>query len=478
MTDLILNRTSWARIAFDALLIALLCLGIGLAVARFPPIYILAFAGLGAAIVVAWWNRGAFTGILILFMLHGVPFVNTQLGAASGPNALNDAIFVVLVVFLGTHALSVSRNKEQDRLTTIAIVWSACYLTWWLVKIVLGSPGIPAIWAVKYGSEFMGFSLLLPLGLLALRRRRHLEGFGFTLAAGAGIFAFGQILAQVAHVQIAGLIHFEKLAAFEGVARIVTPMNEPLMAAFSMAFAAAVLGPKRYRRGAAVVALLTGLGVALSFIRAEYVGEILGVIVISLIWARGSGWNPRRIRNVSYALTVGAVVAVAISTSGASASSSTSTSPLQAVVSRAVLGVTNLESQSGTAAIRLRQANLDLETLGPHWLAGLGFLSPNYHYVPGLREGSIRNDDLGSLSIVMTMGLIGLVLAYMPPIAALIYLVRRRYGFVQYGGAMYLAAALTSSVTLGAVATRSGLLVLCSMLILCLNATALETATA
>jgi hypothetical protein len=74
----------------------------------------------------------------------------------------------------------------------------------------------------------------------------------------------------------------------------------------------------------------------------------------------------------------------------------------------------------------------------------------------------------------MSMGLIGLVLAYIPPIAGLIYLLKRRYGFVQYGGAIYLAAALISSVTLGALSTRAGLLVLGAVLILCLNTTALD----
>ena len=94
--------------------------------------------------------------------------------------------------------------------------------------------------------------------------------------------------------------------------------------------------------------------------------------------------------------------------------------------------------------------------------------------MPGLREGSIRNDDLGSLSILVTMGLIGLILAYIPPVAGLIYLLRRRYSFVQYGGAMYLGAALIASITLGAVATLPGLLTLGSMLVICLNWTALE----
>lgn len=475
MTDLIFDRTWWLRKVVG---VTLLCLVTGIAVGRFPPTYIFALVGLGAAVVVALWNRGVLVGIMVLLLLNGVPFFATKLGSSSehGSGKFTDAIFVALVVLLAFWAFNSYPNMEQKRVGTLAITWSGCYLGWWLFKVVAASPGIPILTAVSYGREFMGFSLLLPLGLLALYRRKHLEGFGFAVGAGAGIFALGQILTQVTHVHIAGLIHIEKLAEFEGVARIFAPMNELLMAVFPMAFAAAVLGPKRYRYGAAVLALLTGLAEGLSFIRAEYVGEIFALIVVSLIWAQGSGWNPRRVRNASYALAVVTVVVVAVSASSTSKGDGTSKSPLQAVASRAVLGLSNLENQSGTTATRLRQANIELEVLGSHWPTGLGFLDPRYHYVPGLREGSIRNDDLGSFSILMSMGLIGLLLAYIPPIAGLIYLLKRRNSFVQYGGAIYIVAALFSSVTLGALATPAGLLVLGSMLIICLNTTALETA--
>jgi hypothetical protein len=62
----------------------------------------------------------------------------------------------------------------------------------------------------------------------------------------------------------------------------------------------------------------------------------------------------------------------------------------------------------------------------------------------------------------------------MPPIAGLVYLLRRRRSFVQYGGAMYLGAALIGSITLATMSSVYGLLVLGSMLALCLNWTALE----
>ena len=133
-----------------------------------------------------------------------------------------------------------------------------------------------------------------------------------------------------------------------------------------------------------------------------------------------------------------------------------------------------MKNDTGTVSYRLHVARLELEVLGDNWVAGVGFLNPAYHWVPGLPEGSIRNSDLGPLSLLMTMGLIGLFLAYMPPVAGLFYLLRRRRSFVQYGGAMYLGAALVASITLETISSKTGLLVLGPMLVLCLNWTALE----
>jgi hypothetical protein len=475
----ILAERPWTRMLLAGLSLVALCLVAGEAVARYPPTYILGLTGLGAAVAVAWWNRGVLIGILVLLLLQGVPLVNTQLGASSaqGANALNDAIFVALVAFLAVCAFDSTRNKAQNRLATLAFIWASCYLAWWGFKVVAGSPGIPFVAAVKYGQDFMGFSIFLPLAFLALRRRAHLVGFVIALALGAAFFSAGQIIEQVTHAQLTWLIHIEKVNEFQGIPRIYAPMNDLLTAAFPMAFATMLLGPRAWRRRAMFLTVLTGLANALSFTRAIYVSEILSLLLISIIWAKGTGWRPRRIR---YTFVLGAVAimfAITIA-GGSSATNGNSSSPVQAVLSRAQLGVSNVQNQTGTTGYRLHEAHLELEVLDDRWVAGLGFLNPAYHYVPSLRQGSIRDVDLGSLSLVMTMGLIGLFLAYMPPVAGLVYLLRRRYNFVQYGGAMYLSAALVGSITLGAVSTPSGLLVLGSMLALCLNWTALDTSTA
>jgi len=474
----ILADRQWTRTLLAGFSIVALCLLTGEAVARYPPTYILALTGLGAAAVVAWWNRGVLVGILVLLLLEGVPFISTGGNSATqGANALNDAMFVALVVLLVVCAFYGTRNREQGRVATLASIWASCYLGWWLFKVVAGSSGVPLFAAISYGRDFMGFSIFLPLALLGLRRRAHLVGFAVTLAAGAATFSAGQIVEQVTHAHLTWLIHITKAATFVGITRIYAPMNDLLVAAFPMALAAMLIAPRAWRRPATLLTLLTGLANALSFTRAIYVGELLALFLISFIWARGTGWRPRRIR-YTFAGGLAAIVLTVAIAGGSSATTENASSPVQAIVSRAALGVSDVQNHTGTAAYRLREAHLELEVLGDHWVAGLGFLNPAYHYVPSLPEGSIRNLDLGSLSVVMTMGLIGLLLAYMPPIAGLVYLLRRRQSFVQYGGAMYLSAAVIASITLGTVSTLSGLLVLGSMLVLCVNWTALDKSTA
>ena len=474
----ILADKLWTWRLLASLSLAALCLVAGAATARYPPTYILALTGLGAAVLVAWWNRGVLAGILVLLLLEGVPLINTGgASSAQGADAVNDAIFVALVILLAACAFDRHRDKEQDRLATLAVIWASCYLAWWLFKVVAGSPGIPLFAAVSYGREFMGFAIFLPLVLLALRRPSHVVGFTVALTAGVALFSVGEIVSQVAHAQLAWLIHAEQVGEFAGVARIYAPMDELLVAAFPMSFAAMLLGPKPWRRRAMLLTVLTGLATALSLTRAIYVSELVALFLITLVWAKGVGWRARRIRHVVSAfvlVSVATVVLASATAGGNSGATKTSSSPVQAVVSRAALGVSDVQNKTGTVSIRLHAAHLDLEALGHDWAAGLGFLNPAYHWAPGLREGSIRDNDLGSLGIVMTMGLIGLFLAYMPPVAGLFYLLRRRRSFVQYGGAMYLSAALVGSITLATVSSVSGLLVLGSMLALCLNWTALD----
>jgi O-Antigen ligase len=346
--------------------------------------------------------------------------------------------------------------------------WGVAYLGWWVFKAVVQSPGVPFLAAVGFGRDFLYIAIFLPLAVAGLAKRDHLIGFGLTLGIGAGIYAAGQIASQLGHVDVSWLIHVTKTADFEGVVRIYAPMKDLLIAAFPIAFAGALIGPQRWRGWFALLASLAGLADALSFTRAVYVSEVLALAVVSLIWSARSS----RVRRLLAAVVV--LICISIGVGAASNSAESSSSPLQAVVTRAEQGLTNAQDQNGSVGYRLRQSNREIEVLGDHWLTGLGFLAPAYHYFYGLREGSIRDSDLGSLGIIMTMGIIGLILAYMPALAGLGYLLKRRRGPVPYGGAMYLVAAIVGSLTLGAFASTSGVLVLGSTLALSLNWSALD----
>lgn len=449
------------------------CALAGAVAARFPPTYVLAVVVLPPALYVLRRNEGVLAALLVLLLLDGLPLVSmNQSSREAGANTVADGIFLLLVALLATNGLRRGRGLQKDAITIAAFVWGGAYLGWWTFKVVAQSPGVPLLSAVSFGRDFMYFALLLPLALNSLRRRVHLVGFAATLGAGAGLYALGLIGQQLVHAELSWLVHAEKTGTFEGIPRVYAPMNDLLIAAFPLAFAASLLGPQKARKWCALLAFLTGVGNLLTFTRAVYVSEILAVIVISALWAARS----RRVRRVLAILASAGCLIVIFGASSPAAGNSTS--PVQAVLSRVELAVTNAEEQNGTVAVRIRQTDRELQVLGSHWLGGLGFLSPAYHYFWGLREGSIRDDDLGSLNIIMTMGLIGLLLAYLPALLGLAYLVKRRHGFAEYGGAIYLLAALIGSVTLGTLSSVSGLLVLGCTLAFCINWSALvESAT-
>jgi hypothetical protein len=81
-------------------------------------------------------------------------------------------------------------------------------------------------------------------------------------------------------------------------------------------------------------------------------------------------------------------------------------------------------------------------------------LDPSYYYVPQVVGGSIQNPDVGYLSAVMTIGVLGLVAVYLPFVylaLALAYQrLRRRTvtdGWIAYGCLAWIVMAVTSSLT-------------------------------
>jgi hypothetical protein len=429
------------------------------------PEYLGGVVVLGVAVAIARWNRGVLAGGLALLVLNGIPFINVQ-PSATGGNVLDDVAFAALLGFLAVCAAANWREASRDRVLAAACLWAVLYLLWWFWESERSVGTNESLFAaVKFGRDFMYFGLLVPLALAGLRRREDLLGFVITLGAGASIYAIGQVISVVLSVSLPWLVHIGKTASFDGVVRIYAPMNDLIIAAFPMALGVALLGPPAARRPAAGIALLMGVANALSFTRAVYGSETVALILVGLVYCLRAGWEGARVRRA--AIVVGACIAVAVVIAGGAGSGQSGT-PLGAVVARTDLGFTNLQDQSGNVGYRLQQARYVIQVVNGQWLVGRGLRTPSSLWVQGERDGSIRNSDLGSFSILATMGVVGLILSYVPVLAGLCLTLRER-GPIAFGGAMYLGAAIVGTITLATLSSVSGILVMGCVLALCLN---------
>ncbi len=141
---------------------ALLAVAAGWAIARYPLAYILAPLGLGAATIIALWNRGVLAGILVLLIINGLPFVDIQPEGQRSNGGISDAVFLALAMLLPVCAFANRRSKAHDRLVALAVTWAGLYLVWWSFKVFAGSPGVPLVPAIKYGRFFLYFMIFCP----------------------------------------------------------------------------------------------------------------------------------------------------------------------------------------------------------------------------------------------------------------------------------------------------------------------------
>jgi hypothetical protein len=453
-----------ARLAVIVGVVAI-AVALGIAIGTSPLTVVAALVAAVGVLALARWNYGVVAGILLLLTLDGVPFVNTKPVATTGTNILDDLSFFGLTLLLAVVAVIniYSSKGTRGKYYRRAYIWAAAFFFWWALTtaITVLYKGIPAIPAFAFGRQYLYYLMILPVALAAFRQRQPIVGFMLTVAAAATLYSMGLIVTTVSHAQLSWLVHITKTRDETGLVRVYAPMNTLLITVFPMAIAAALLGPRKWRMPSLLIVVLTGIANALALSRAVYVSELVGIIAISLFWASRSGWQPRKVRRVLFYGAIAAVVAVAMAGRATSTDSLNPSSPLQAVADRFVLGFTNFESQTGTYGLRLERAKRSLQTLGSDWPIGLGFLEPKYHYVPGLRTGSIADSDLGSImNILMTMGLFGVIFAYLPPVTGLTLMAKRRKGWLDYGCAMYLLVALIGSVTLDTVAGQSGVIIL------------------
>jgi len=299
--------------------------------------------------------------------------------------------------------------------------------------------------------------MLLPRARLT---SQDMRGLLLVLAVGVSLFAVGQIMLATGVGRPGKLIHFERTLHESGLTRVYAQMTDLVDAGLAVALAAILLARRRaVQLIASPIALLLTISVVVQLTRARWIGLILGLLLVSLWFVVHSQARVSALLRKRLILAAGLVtitgVAVVVVVPGIL--------PGTTLSHRLLSIVTNLQGKSGTVAVRETASKTLTGYLGGRWPFGLGFIPPSFHFYLGMSEGSIRDTDLGVLNAVVTMGIVGAILVYAPVLSTLSHCLRRvsaqqaRYEWLRYGGAIWLAAVMISSVTLVTLFSASGL---------------------
>jgi O-antigen ligase/polysaccharide polymerase Wzy-like membrane protein len=379
-------------------------------------------AAVGTAALVRARAFGVLLGLALLVDLNGLPGVNVNPGGMNIAR-LQDASGVLLLASLAYVVASgkVTRRTPLQRSLYLA---AGALAGWWLITWAKTGAfdSVPPTLAAKFARDFLYFALTLPLlcdvFVTYPRLRRQML---WTAGAGALIYAVAQIAQSGGHLSLNFILHPELSAVVQGTTRVYSPMNSLVRAGFALSCGALILAPTpSLRRRGIVGALVFGTAMLLQLTRAAYFGAAVGFALAGAIWwfRRGPIRGIARKRLIVVPLLAAIVLAL-----GATVSS-TERHVFSTVGTRALTGLSDVNSNSGTVGYRVSVSRQMLHLLGQDWPIGLGFIHPAAHPYPNLPGGSIRNSDLGLLNVLMTMGAVGAILLYLPVLLVLRALTR------------------------------------------------------
>jgi hypothetical protein len=409
-------------------------------------------------------DAGILVGLALILANNAIPGVDlthlTISGAANGTDLAFLAIFGCAVV----RRLSARNDATSDPVRRLATLAAFLFLGLWAVDFFRAlDAGTHVLQALSGGRDFLYFGLTLPFASSLLVTDRHLRHCCIVVGVGAVLFAGADIAASL-HLAPAAIANALFTAPSGSITRVYNSGYYLFELTFSAAFAYALLRQGRNARLAAVVATVMAVALILSFTRALYIGVILGSVLALIVSGIGTG-GTRRILRHRVLLTLLGLVIVCLLVSAVSPSVVTN-GPVHSVIVRASSAASALSSTSpstSTVAYRNRVDSLMVQTLGTHWLFGLGFLSPQTSYYSALPQGSIRNNDVGVFNSLMTMGVVGTILVYLTPLWMLVVLIRQvlrrieRENVLRLAGMIWLFAILITSYSLGSFASVSGL---------------------
>jgi hypothetical protein len=414
-------------------------------------------------LVLAVRAPGPFVALMLLVIMNGLPGVD--LSGRLGPTRIQDYAVIALIVVLHARGRE-AVNSYGARLVRLARLWAACLVAWWILTVarsVLIS-GIPILKAALFGREFLYFAILLPVALRARIPRQSLKAGAVLLCGGIIAYTVGQVTISLSGAQLPWLVHPYLSLEVGGLTRVYSPLGD--VVSVSLLFVFARLLSKEGRHNRIVLSGLTALfalAVVLELTRANYFAMLIALVVAVIVYTMRRG----ALTAVTFriAMSVLAVMLVTLLIGGLR--SGVNTRITSAVSSRLEAGVQNVSNTTGTFGYRYQLDEKMLAILGPDWPVGLGFLHPEVHYVAGLPNGSIRNSDTGVFNALMTMGVVGALLLYVPLVFAFMELVRlngrsgglsrERQMWLVYGGTAWVTWVVAGSATLVVLFSVTGL---------------------
>jgi hypothetical protein len=415
------------------------------------------------ALAITTVGAAALEGALLILTVNGIPGINIEHLKVRGSIEPLDVCLLGLIIFAVVRYI-LHRDKTNLGPKPWIPIWSLLFALVWLVDAVRASDqGVPFVKAALFGREFLSFAILLPFAEALFAKRGDVQRLMLVAGFFILVFACGEILASFKLIN-PSLINAQHALKFGSVTRIYARMNDAVTLGFAMALAYALRnrGPKA--KWAAIFAIVCGLSIVVQLTRALYLGLIIGLIVAVPIWiqartTRNSRFTRRATRIFGAIVAIIALVAII-------GPSLPANSPLHEIVSRINQGVANVGGEgtgrNNTLAYRQDLSGKMLGILGGQWMFGLSFLHPSAFYFPSLPMGSIRNADVGVLNVVMTMGVFGAVLWYIPMLLG-IWSSRPGRGWTQetswigLGAMIWLITAVASSITLVTLYSVSGL---------------------
>lgn len=422
---------------------------------------------LGTLALLAARNVGVAAAVAVVGVLNGFPGIDLESFSRASSFRLSDVIVVFLGVVLAV--LGLERGQGRDRATRLAWTWALVFLGWWLftlLRTVLFEE-VPFLQAALFGRDFLYFGLLLPLFVSALRERREVTGFLLIVAAAGAWHALANGAIVALGVQAGWLVHPILTNEYLGLPRIYAYMTEATVLALPLGAGLALLATRPAVRlaGAAMFAL-SAAGVLLQFGRMLYYSAALGLFFAVAAWTMRPTVRSTPLRRTVAGLAALIVVVVSFSVaSGGIRAEPSEDSAVSAVSQRAVSGFEEIAAGTGTVRYREGVTARMQDRLAGHWAEGLGFLHPAVRPVTNLPSDSIRNSDVGVFNSLMTMGLVGTVLLYVPLVAVAWALLRAGWrrgmppssDWLAFGVTAWIAGVLAGSISLATLFSVPGL---------------------